>query len=226
VFETLAVAIMAALVARRLQQRRVATSFAAGLLIASGTLVLVAAVGLLKFTDARIDSNAVVLAFLVLLGGVAIAVAGLGCLRTTRGPATVGPIDPRPFLFGTVGIGLSILSLFLGYDDYSTLWSELREWTSAEFAFEPFAAIAIMVAGIAFVSSRTRFASGLLLAVGVATALHFVGVLIAAWRAVGEVGGVQSAGVVGLLGGLLVAAAGAYALRPVAEPDRAAGAPA
>ena len=40
--------------------------------------------------------------------------------------------------------------------------------------------------------------------------LHFAGVLVAAWRAIGEVGEVGSAGVVGVLGGLIVLAAGAY----------------
>ena len=41
----------------------------------------------------------------------------------------------------------------------------------------------------------------------------FLGVIAAAWRAVGEVGGVRAAGVVGVLGGLLVAAAGAQLYR-------------
>jgi hypothetical protein len=44
-------------------------------------------------------------------------------------------------------------------------------------------------------------------------ALQFAGVLIASWRAIGEVGEVGSAGVIGLLGGAIVLAAGAYAAR-------------
>ena len=52
---------------------------------------------------------------------------------------------------------------------------------------------------------------GLLLAVGMATALHYAGVIIAAWRAIGEVGDVRSASYFGIVGGLLILAAGAWA---------------
>ena len=54
-----------------------------------------------------------------------------------------------------------------------------------------------------------RLAAGLLLATGLTLVLRFASVLIAAWRAIGEVGDVGSAGVIGLLGGAIVLAAGA-----------------
>ncbi len=68
-------------------------------------------------------------------------------------------------------------------------------------------------AGIALLQARPRLAAGLLLATGLTLTLQFMGVLIAAWRAIGEVGEVESAGVIGLLGGAIVLAAGAYAAR-------------
>ena len=43
--------------------------------------------------------------------------------------------------------------------------------------------------------------------------LHYLGVIVAAWRAIGEVGEIRSAGFIGVLGGLLVVAAGAWVYR-------------
>jgi hypothetical protein len=69
------------------------------------------------------------------------------------------------------------------------------------------------VAGLVALGSRPKLAAGLLLAVGASTAFHFLGLIVAAWRAVGEVGGVGAGGFIGLVGGLLVAAAGLYVHR-------------
>ena len=85
--------------------------------------------------------------------------------------------------------------------------------TSAEFFFEPFAAIAVMLTGLSALGTRLRFASGMLLAAGAAATLHFLGVIVAAWQAIGEPGDIKSAGFVGIVGGLLVVAAGANAYR-------------
>jgi hypothetical protein len=79
-----------------------------------------------------------------------------------------------------------------------------------------------MILGLVVLSSRPRFASGLMLTVGGATALHFLGVIVAAWRAIGDLGNVGSAGFVGIAGGLLVAAAGFDAYR--STKPRSAGA--
>ena len=81
----------------------------------------------------------------------------------------------------------------------------------------PAVAVVALLAGIVLLQARPRFAAGLLVAVGFGTALQFLGVLIAAWRAIGEVGEVGSAGAIGLFGGLIVLAAGAYAARTARE---------
>ena len=49
-------------------------------------------------------------------------------------------------------------------------------------------AAAAALAGLLLLAARPRFAAGLLLAVGTALTLHYLGLLVAAWRAIGEVG--------------------------------------
>ena len=70
-----------------------------------------------------------------------------------------------------------------------------------------------MLAGVVMLEARAQFASGLLVAVGTAMTLHFVGLIIAAWRAIGEPGELRAAGFNGVLGSVIVVAAGAYATR-------------
>jgi hypothetical protein len=191
----------------------VPTSFAAGVFVAVGVLTAVAACGLLKFSGERINAVAIVLAVVVLLGSLAILAAGVACMRASAGTADVTPVDPGAMLIGLAGVSLAFAALFLNYDGFSTLWSEVGERTSAEFFFEPAVAVIVMIVGLVVLGSRPKFASGLLLAVGAATAFHFLGVIFAAWRAVGEVGSIGEAGFIGLLGGLLVALDGAYVYR-------------
>jgi hypothetical protein len=111
------------------------------------------------------------------------------------------------------------VALFVNYDGYSTLWSEVAEGTSAEFFFEPALLVVAMLVGLVVLGTRPRFASGLLLAVGGAAALHYLGLIFAAWRGVGEIGGVRAAGFVGLLGGMLVAADGMYVYRSTTRDE-------
>jgi hypothetical protein len=80
-------------------------------------------------------------------------------------------------------------------------------------------AVIVMFVGVAAAGTRPRVSAGLLLAVGGATALHYCGVLVASWRAIGEVGQVGPAGFVGLLGGLLVLAGGVYAEHASRVPE-------
>ena len=89
----------------------------------------------------------------------------------------------------------------------------MGEGESAEFAAEPVVVVAAVLAGLALLGARPRVAAGLLLAVGTAASLHYAGVIVAAWRAIGEVGEIRAAGFIGVLGGLLVVAAGAWAQR-------------
>ena len=71
------------------------------------------------------------------------------------------------------------MALFVNYDGFSSLWSEVGERESAEFFFEPAIAVVAILVGIVLLQARPRFASGLLVAVGSATVLHFAGVLVA-----------------------------------------------
>ena len=109
VFETLALVLAAWWVARAVRRGAVPTSSAAGVFVVIGVLGAVAASGFVKFSLERINTLATVLAFVVLLGSLAILVAGLVCLRASPGVAAVGPLDPRPLLIGIVGTGLTIL---------------------------------------------------------------------------------------------------------------------
>lgn len=127
--------------------------------------------------------------------------------------ADVTPVDPGALLLGLVGVSLAFAALFLNYDGASSLWSEVGERTSAEFFFEPGVAVLAMLVGLVALGSRPQFAAAFLLAVGGVAALHFIGVIVAAWRAIGEVGEIRAAGFIGVLGGLLVAADGAYVHR-------------
>jgi hypothetical protein len=180
-----------------------------GVLVGAGALMTVAALGLIKFTAQRVDALAVVLAVIVLGGALAILAAGL----RERIPAAVTPADPGTLLLGLAGVALAVAALFVNYDGFSSLWSEVGEGDSAEFFFEPMVGAVAGLAGLVFLGTMPRFAAGLLLAVGTALSLHHLGLVVAAWRAIGEVGEVKAAGFLGILGGLLILAAGAYAHR-------------
>ena len=156
-----------------------------------------------------------VLVIAVLIGAGAILVAGVTAMRASSGSAAVTPVDPGALLLGLAGVALACAAIFVNYDGFSSLWAEVQEGESAEFFFEPMALAAAALVGLVVLGTSPRFASGLLLAVGMAGALHFLGLIVAAWRAIGEVGDIRAAGFLGVLGGLLVLAAGAYAHRSV-----------
>ena len=192
---------------------QVPAAWKAGVLVAFGLLATAAAVGLVKFAFERLDGASPALAVITLLGAVAILVAGL---RETGRSAETAPsaADPGTLLLGLAGTALAGAALFVRYDGFSSLWSEVAEVDSAEFFFMPAVAVALMLGALLVVlGTRPAFASGLLMAAGAVTALHFTGVIIAAWRAIGEVGEIRAAGFIGVLGGLLVLAAGAGARR-------------
>ena len=116
-------------------------------------------------------------------------------------------------MLGLAGVGLAVVALIVDYDGFSSLLDELKEGESAEFFFGPAVAAAAALAGLLLLAARPRFAAGLLLAVGTALTLHYLGLLVAAWRAIGEVGDVRSAGYIGIVAGLLILAAGTWAHR-------------
>jgi serine/threonine protein kinase len=192
---------------------RVSAEVAGGALVGCGAVTLAGAVGLLKFTTQRLGAVGVLLAVVVLLASAAILVAGVRSLRSAaRGPAAAGA-DPGPLVLGLAGVALAVVALIVDYDGFSSLLDELKEGDSAEFFFGPAVAAAAALAGLLLLAARPRFAAGLLLAVGTALTLHYIGLLVAAWRAIGEVGEVRSAGYVGIVAGLLILAAGAWAHR-------------
>jgi len=212
-FEVCGAVVAGWLVARALKNERMSTARAAGILIAVGVLMTVASLGAIKFSVQRINSAATLLACVVLLGSVAILMSGMACVRAWSTTAAYAPLDPGALLLAIAGAGLAFAALFVNYDGYSSLWTEVGEGTSAEFFFGPAAAVAVIVVGMVMLGSWPRLGAGLLAAVGVQTALIFLGVIFAAWRAVGEVGDVRPAGFIGLAGGLFAASAGAYASR-------------
>jgi serine/threonine protein kinase len=185
--------------------------FTAGVLLGLGVLMTAGAIGMVKFAVERLDGLGGVLAIVLLAGAVAILAAGVNALRASPAGAPGSP-DPGALVLGLAGTALAGAALFTRYDGFSSLWSEVGETESAEFFFEPAVAVmAMLVALLVVLALRRELAAGLLVALGAATALHFLGVIVAAWRAIGEVGDIRAAGFIGLLGGLLVLAAGASA---------------
>jgi hypothetical protein len=211
-FEAAGVALAAHFIASALTSARLSAATAAGALLGFGGLALIASLALLRFTIERLDAPSTLLAVVALLGAVALLAAGRGCLRSAPRDAAAA-LDPGPLVLGLAGAGLAGVALFVNYDGFSSLWSEVGEGESAEFAAEPVVVVAAVLAGLALLGARPRAAAGLLLAVGTAASLHYLGVIIAAWRAIGEVGEIRAAGFIGVLGGLLVVAAGAWAQR-------------
>jgi hypothetical protein len=193
-------------VARGLKRGHVALPVAAGALVGVGLLTLVAATGLLKFADDFLDKPSHTLALIVLAGSVALLVAGGACWRAGGG-RRIAP-DRVALVLAIVGAVLACAALFVRYDGYSSLWNEVQDGEVGEYFSEPAVAVLLAIIGVVLLAARRRFAAGLLLAVGFAGALHFAGLLVAAWRAIGEIGDVRAAGFIGVLGGVLILLAG------------------
>ena len=219
-FEAVGVGLATWIVAQALTARRISVSVAAGALVGFGGLTLIASIALLRFTINRLDALSVVLAIIVFLGAAATLAAGIGCLRGAERGGPVSTVDPSVLLLGLAGAALAGVAVFTKYDGFSSLWSELAEGESAEFVFEPAVLVVAILLGLGMLGGQQRVAAGLLLAVGLTTSVHYLGVLVAAWRAIGEVGDIKSAAFFGVLGGLLVVAAGALAHRAAATNRR------
>ncbi len=188
--------------------------FTAGILLGFGLLATAGSIGLLKFAFERLGTGSAVLAIIVLAGALAILTAGLEVMRTVPRGDGRETVDPATLVLGLAGTALAGAALFTRYDGFSSLWSEVGEVDSAEFFLGPaVAVVAVLGTLVVVMAARPRLASGLLIALGSAGALHFLGVIVASWRAIGEVGDIGPAGFIGVLGGLLVAAAGANARR-------------
>jgi hypothetical protein len=224
-FEAVAASLALWWLARAASRGQVSASIAAGVLLPIGALLAVGSIGLVKFSGQRIGAVAVLLSVVVLLGALAAALSGAECLRTAPRAMGTVPVDPAALIVVLAASGLLGVALFAKYDGQSSLWSEVGEGASAEFFFEPALALALVFVAALALASRQRFASALLITVGLQVALHHGGVLIAAWRAVGEVGEVRAAGFIGVAGGVLAALAGWYVHRSLAPSGPAVARP-
>jgi hypothetical protein len=151
-------------------------------------------------------------------------IAGAACWRLVSGRRDDGPVEPVWPVLALVGAGLAGVALFVRYDGFSSLWSEVGEIESAEFFFEPATAVVVLLVGAMMLTSWRRYGATVLITAGAMTAVHHLGVLIAAWRAIGEVGEVQAAGWFGIAGGLLAVFAGWQVQQSLrrTSPDRPA----
>ena len=206
--EVVLAAVVLVLASGALRRQQLPTSSAAGLFLVVGILMGAAGLGLVKFSTEDIGGLAVALSALVVVSGIVAVIAGAACWRLVSGRRDEGPVEPVWLVLALVGAGLAGVALFVRYDGFSSLWSEVGEIESAEFFFEPATAVVLLLVGAMMLPSRRRFGATILITAGALTTVHHLGVLIAAWRAIGEVGEVQSAGWIGIAGGLLAVFAG------------------
>jgi hypothetical protein len=191
-----------------IKRRQLSVAGAAGVFLAVGMLAIAVGFGLVKFSSERVGGPAVVLSVIVVLGGIAAVVAGATCAKASAGSPAAGRVESVWLMVALVGAGLVGVALFVPYDGYSSLWTEVEEISSAEFFFEPAVAVACLLLGATMLPSRRALGAALLITTGLLTACHFLGLLVAAMRAIGEVGEVRSAGWIGLVGGVLSTVAG------------------
>ena len=213
-FEVVLAAVALVVAAGALRRGRLPTSSAAGLLVVVGILMGAAGLGLVKFTAEDVGGLGVLLSVLVVLGAITALAAGTACLRTVSRPRDLDRVEPVWLVLALAGAGLTAVALFVRYDGFSSLWIEVEETESAEFFFEPAAAVGCLVAGVLLLPGWRRVAVATVISAGVLTAVHYIGLLVAAWRAIGEVGEVRSAGWIGLVGGLVAAFAAWQAQLP------------
>ena len=222
-FEVVLAAVALLLAAGRLRRQQLLTASAAGLFIVVGVLMSAAGIGLVKFSVEDISGIGAVLSLLVVCGGVGAAVAGRACVSVSKRDRDLGPVEPVWLVSALAGTALALVALFLPYDGYSSLWTEVQEGTSAEYIFEPAAVVGCLTVGLLTLSSRRRFATAVLISAGALTAVHYVGVVLAALQAIGEEGEVRAAGWIGIAGGLLVAFAAWQVQQPLARNGEDAG---
>jgi hypothetical protein len=205
------------LLTRSARAGRLPAGMIGGALTAAGACLLAGAGGLLKFGAQRVGPVGALLAAVALTGAALLLVSGW---RRGAGPVSA-PGAPGPDRTGIALASGGALLLVAGtfwqpYDGNSTLWGEVGEWESAEFFFEPAAALLLVGVALLVASERRRWAAGLLIGTGGLAVVHFTGVVIAAAQAIGEVGDVRMGGFLGVLGGLLALVGG----RVLAGPGR------
>ena len=117
-------------------------------------------------------------------------------------------------MLGLAGTALAGAAMFVNYDGFSSLWSELPESESAEFFFEPASRSWRCSSGSCCWAPARGSRPGCCSRSAGATALHYAR---PAHRrrgaAIGEAGDIRAAGYIGVVGSLLVTAAAALAAR-------------
>ena len=194
---------------------RISGALAGGLLL-GGVVVVASAIALLVYFG--VDA----LAFIPLIGGTLLVSSG--ALLAAQSRRTVPSVrrDTVTLLLAGTGAVAVFVSIFVEYEEGTSMAN-----VGIEYALEPLVAAGsitfalLLLAGL----SRPLVAAGLLLAVGVLTALRDVGVIVAS-----AVGGspLRTAGFIGLAGGVLAAAAGARTYRSSTSSPagpRSSGAP-
>jgi hypothetical protein len=191
---------------------RLPTSVGAGALLVVGVSGTVSVLGLASFTWKWVDrsTGAVVWALVALAGTVLVVAAAVECLRTALPTAKAGRVGVEALVLAVAGMGGAVVALGVRYDGYSSLLTELDEGNGWFFVGAASGCLLALV-GVLALRGWPRFAAGVLLASGAGLALRYLGVVLASANAIGEAGGTKAGGFVGILGGLLVAAAGCYA---------------
>jgi hypothetical protein len=113
-----------------------------------------------------------------------------------------------------------VAGLFVEYDGSSSLVTELEG--QSEYFYSAAFACLLALGSVFVLRAWPRLGAGAMLASGAVLSVHYAGVVLASANAAGEPGQTRSGGFIGILGGLLLTIAGAYAyagaIAPAGEP--------
>jgi hypothetical protein len=208
-------AIAAWLVVDALRAGRLPTSTGAGALLAIGASLTASAIALASWASTYASAGTGY-AVLAAAGGALTVAAGVGCLAVALPTAHRATPDSGPLLVAAVGVVAAFTALFIPYDGQSSLRTEIGE--SSQLFSSAACGCVVALAALLALPAWPRLAAGALLASGGIVAVHFLGVVLASANAIGEPGNTRAGGFVGIVGGLLVAAGGAYALPSTRRP--------
>jgi hypothetical protein len=185
---------------------RIRAALAGGVLL-GGVLIVASSVALLDYfgVGALVDVVPLVGSTLLVASGGLLVASSPGTAASVRG-------DTLALSLGIAGAASVLVSVFVDYEVGTSMAS-----VGTGYSLEPLVAVGSITFALLLLTALARplIAAGLLLAVGVQTALHDVGVIVAS-AAGGS--GLRAAGFIGLAGGVLAAAAGARAYKSSTKP--------
>lgn len=219
--EAFGAALLVALSVVASRRGRIAQEPVDGLLLAVGIVALAAMAAFVASSFEFADT-----AILTVLGAVAIGAAGALGVLTRRAPEVGWPRRARVLTVTGVVLGFAPLFVNLGYWSRSGL---LEGWDGAFYLEVLVASVAAALVLVVLVRApRARLhAGGALVALGSLSALHYVGLMIQIAKYEG-VDALRAGGVLGVVAGLLLLAAGVGVVRsereqaPTATPAAAA----